>query len=109
MRTYSYEKINEKIQELMKILATDYPNNAEVVITPAYAEIRYVHTDMNFLAKKKDTVDPESLRPKGRWLFDGEDHFCSRCYRSALCDKKTGEEVLTVLCPNCGADMRGDS
>lgn len=53
MRTYCYERIDKNIQELMQILATDYPNNAELVITPTYAAIRYMHIDMNFTAKRK--------------------------------------------------------
>lgn len=61
MRTYSYEEIDEKIQELMKILSTDYPNNAELVITPFYAEIRYIHTDMNFLANKNKQPSEEEI------------------------------------------------
>lgn len=43
----------------------------------------------------------------GRWVFDGDDYFCNRCNRNALCDKMTGEEVLSVNCPHCGSKMDG--
>lgn len=41
----------------------------------------------------------------GKWKNDGEDWFCTRCNHNALCDKMTGEEVLSILCPHCGAKM----
>lgn len=44
---------------------------------------------------------------RGRWIYDGENHFCNRCNRDALCDRMTGEEVLSNSCPHCGAIMDG--
>ena len=41
----------------------------------------------------------------GEWKFDGEDWFCNKCNHNALCDKDTGEVVLSNACPNCGAKM----
>lgn len=41
----------------------------------------------------------------GKWVFDGENYFCNHCNRNALCDKMTGEEVLSAVCPHCGAKM----
>lgn len=43
------------------------------------------------------TIDPESLRPKGKWI-DGMK--CSEC----------GQVDFTKpnFCPDCGADMRGE-
>ena len=32
-------------------------------------------------------------------------YFCNHCNRNALCDKMTGEEVLSAVCPHCGAKM----
>ena len=43
----------------------------------------------------------------GRWINDGEDWFCNRCNHNALCDKMTGIQVASAICPNCGAYMRG--
>lgn len=54
-----------------------------------------------------DSIPAADVEPvkHGRWVFDGQDHFCDRCNRNALCDKMTGEEVLSVVCPSCGAKM----
>ena len=41
----------------------------------------------------------------GQWVNDGDDWFCNRCNRNALCDNKTGEVVLSDICPHCGAVM----
>ena len=45
----------------------------------------------------------------GRWINDGEDWFCNRCNHNALCDKMTGLQVASVICPNCGAKMDGEN
>lgn len=52
------------------------------------------------------TIDPETLRPKGRWMNDGvkvpngvDWYHCSEC-------GKRDVQPLTNYCPNCGADMR---
>lgn len=45
------------------------------------------------------TIDPETLRPKGRWKGEGFGDFsCSLC-----CEIVTGNEYN--YCPNCGAKM----
>ena len=47
------------------------------------------------------TIDPESLRPKGRWersIFADDFHRCSEC--SSVWSRTSN------YCPNCGADMR---
>jgi hypothetical protein len=51
------------------------------------------------------TIDPKSLRPKGRWVHDIYNVFaCSECLmRDCMSPKK-----LKNYCPNCGADMRGE-
>ena len=53
------------------------------------------------------TIDPESLRPQGRWVNDGvkvpngvDWYHCSEC-------GKWDVQPLTNYCPDCGADMRG--
>ena len=43
------------------------------------------------------TIDPESLRPAGRWLLDGR---CSECLTNPLTTHRN-------YCPNCGAKMEG--
>ena len=76
------------------------------------------------------TIDPESLRIKGKWLWKDrqvnknykvtgwtemgdietvsvhDDYIESRNYCS-VCGK-LGDDTFMNYCPNCGADMRGD-
>jgi len=44
------------------------------------------------------TIDPESLRPHGRWIDCSNGWMCSNCERDNTYDKP--------YCPNCGADMQ---
>ena len=56
---------------------------------------------------RQPTIDPASLRPKGRW----EDGKCSVCkgrymdYADADSNPAIGEPKPN-FCPDCGADMR---
>lgn len=57
--------------------------------------------------KEEPTIDPETLRPKGRWIdapdmdeFWGELVF----HKCSLCDEL--QYIKTNYCTNCGADMR---
>lgn len=65
------------------------------------------------------TIDPESLRPKGRWILTNEDYeylTCSVCGGAYYTGAETfarAQDHLTFAggynyCPNCGADMRGE-
>lgn len=54
METYNWEKINELIQPIMKVMQKEYPHNAQLVITKNFAKIEYVHTDMNFVIRGND-------------------------------------------------------
>ena len=56
--------------------------------------------------KSVPTADVVEVR-HGRWINDGEDWFCNRCNHNALCDKMTGVQVASAICPNCGAKMDG--
>lgn len=68
------------------------------------------------LLKKKvanaPTIDPESLRPKGEW----GNGVCTNCQFDLRC-LTDGESDLEQwvwdegfdFCPNCGADMRGET
>ena len=54
------------------------------------------------------TIDPESLRPKGRWVYDDGnlEWACSEC----LCEAHISWGAisgynLSDFCPNCGAKM----
>ena len=62
---------------------------------------------------EQPAVDPESLRPKGRW----EKHWCENDligHMYEVCPNCSSCEILDTdkfwdsnFCPNCGADMRG--
>lgn len=64
---------------------------------------------------KMPTIDPESLRPKGRWIGEGDGYadgeivydvwHCSEC-DYCIDDGTDDPELLPNYCPNCGADMR---
>ncbi len=54
------------------------------------------------------SIDPESLRPKGRWVRDCEgDEYCENCSRYMPCREVTGDPSAHNYCPNCGAKMEG--
>lgn len=55
----------------------------------------------------------DQLRPKGEWITDGESIFenykrCSNCNEGAEW-LEGGSQFLSKFCPNCGADLRGDT
>ena len=54
MRKYSREEINKMIQPLMDMMREDYPNNAELIITPDFAMINYRLNDMVFESKETE-------------------------------------------------------
>ena len=64
----------------------------------------------NFLVHQP-TVDPETLRPKGRWIerksIHAEGGISAKC---SVCNKSV-QYLGNPLnyCPHCGADMRGES
>ena len=55
------------------------------------------------LLDQTPATDPESLRPKGKWVVcsDGYYPYCSECKE----EPKGG--AMTNYCPNCGAVMQG--
>ena len=54
MRKYSHNRIQELIQPLMDMMKEDYPNNAELIITPDFAMINYLLNDMTFEGGEKN-------------------------------------------------------
>ena len=59
-------------------------------------------------ASKLKVIDPESLRPKGRWVYDDGnlEWTCSECLRVAHINwGATSGYILSDFCPNCGAKM----
>ena len=56
------------------------------------------------------TIAPESLRPKGRWVYDqyNMEWACSECFEAAHVGiGETCGYILSDYCPNCGAKMEG--
>lgn len=56
------------------------------------------------------TIDPESLRPKGRWVYDegNLEWACSECLCAAhVSFGAISGYILSGFCPNCGAKMEG--
>lgn len=63
-------------------------------------------------ADQLTVIDPESLRPKGRWIDTGdtfEDEYCRYNYfECSVCECEiAGRYGLYRYCPNCGAKMEG--
>ena len=57
-----------------------------------------------------ETIDPESLRPKGRWKYDecNLEWACSECLCAAHVNLGAiSGYILSDFCPNCGCKMEG--
>ena len=54
------------------------------------------------------TIDPESLRPKGRWVSDEGDilFHCSEC-GTQISTSWDYDDLSWNYCPNCGKKMEG--
>ena len=48
-------------------------------------------------------------RPKGRWEWRGGIPWCTNCGEMPPDYSYGGDANTTQFCPNCGADMRGES
>ncbi len=57
------------------------------------------------------TIDPESLRPKGRWVLLDECSnagvYCSVCHKKVYKEQYANQTLKSTYCPNCGAKMEG--
>lgn len=51
----------------------------------------------------------EQTRPKGKWIATENEDMDIVGYYCSCCDLPMETEEKTNYCPNCGADMRGDS
>lgn len=65
MRKYSHNRIQELTQPLMDMMKEDYPNNAELIITPDFAMINYKHSDMVFQSKETEQAIKEAVERIG--------------------------------------------
>ncbi len=48
MTNYNYEKIDELLQPLMKMMQDEFPNNCKLIVEPYFSQIVYEHTEMTF-------------------------------------------------------------
>ena len=90
-----------------------YREGDEIHLGYSSFDLAYVFQWLNefFGVTHASAVDPETLRPKGRWIehewAEEENGLlvsnfeCSNCCR--------WEREVSDFCPNCGADMRGES
>lgn len=56
---------------------------------------------------RQPTIDPESLRPRGRWKDACYYHDCPLCYECSNCGLKL--MYKPNYCPHCGAKMEEKS
>lgn len=105
MRPIDADALSEKVEALMNRYAAQ--GRTEVA-----EEYNFVLT----VLMTAETIDPESLRPKGRWedmyngLYDNPLYVCSVCKEPAF--EKSTQDLLgnwwsrqeqSNFCPNCGA------
>lgn len=60
------------------------------------------------IVEEQPTVDPESLRPHGKWKLEREPYGRPYCFHCSVCDSDfhyIGIIVAYDYCPNCGAKM----
>lgn len=63
--------------------------------------------------KESAPIDPESLRPQGEWIHEGDGW--DECWKCSACKEyfafeydPTDEETFVKYCPDCGAKMKKD-
>ena len=101
MRLIDADALSEKIEALMNRYAAQ--GRTEVA------------EDYNFVLTvlmTAETIDPESLRPKGRWILSGMGFdCCSECRKAYSSGYLTAMGIKPRMhfdfCPNCGARMEG--
>ena len=73
--------------------------------TPSRSKRKMLDEAADKLEQLTTILESKDTTQTGKWVFDGENHFCNRCNHNALCDRMTGEEVLSNNCPHCGIRM----
>lgn len=72
MKNHNISQVDKHIQWLMRFMQDEYPNNYEIVIGPAYAQIRSTQREMTFI---RDDTKPENIhfsdedRKRGREMM----------------------------------------
>lgn len=83
--------------------------DAEKAIENTRNEVYWTESEQasvrNFL-NHQPTIDPESLRPRGRWELDKRTGYirCSEC-RDVYIEREWIADGKWSFCPNCGAKM----
>jgi len=67
---------------------------------------REVWNQSNALLEKRLTY---LGRPQGEWIIDGHHIRCNKCNEYICNTDREGNKISDNFCPNCGADMRGES
>lgn len=115
MCSITYDTLSEAIESVTKSWnnrANAYDQSNEIRLInaiPLEDWINKFHSADAYWAismlKNAPTVNAKPVK-KAKWVYDGKNSFCNHCGHSALCDDMTGEEVLSDVCPYCGADMK---
>jgi hypothetical protein len=81
--------------------------------TPYLTALKNGYKQVLEIVKQLSTADVEEVR-HGEWEEYWDDNYLSFCHKCSECGNfpltKEGtvhDEVLSVYCPHCGADMRG--
>ena len=93
MRLIDAMAIENKITKWVEELSHDFDDRDEMNgVYSCLAEIQ-----------SAPTIDPESLRPHGKW--EDSNFYCDRplCYKCSNCGRKL--MYKPNYCPNCGAKM----
>lgn len=70
MKAYNYEKINNLIQPLMKMLQEEYPNGYRLIIEPNFARIQHISDELIFSKQIDEAEIKESANSFLETLFN---------------------------------------
>lgn len=75
-------------------------------------EVKWTDNRVMVWIDNAPTIDPESLRPHGKWILEREPDGKPYCFHCSVCDPDFHYIGITVAydyCPNCGAEMEVDN
>ena len=83
--------------------------DADALVKEANTDGAYGYVDVAQI-EAMPTIDPESLRPQGEWIHEGDGW--DECWKCSACKEHfafdydpTDEETFVKYCPDCGAKM----